>query len=705
MKQFLNGKTIFWTIAIVALVIMLVASLDAGVSGDEPYHYEDSIKNIEYYATFGKDTSAYALSNYGACVDNIAYGIARVTGLSDSMISVMHLRHLCGTLVGWLGMLFAALAAWRLSNKKYLPAIITFVLLVFSPRFLGHSFNNLKDPTMASFFMMAIYGMIVFLQDFPKVKWQTIVLLIISIGFAIGVRPGGLLLFAYMGLFGLTHFIFVQKGLAKKSPKSSKSPQNLNKSNFKRLLFYGIIVFVGGYIFAVIQWPFLIKHPIDNMIASFKTVSAFPAVLAQLFEGQFYQSSDIPKYYLEKWMVMTIPTAVLLGFVIRLITGWKREDRFWTFMLLFCVFFPLFWIWYTGANVYGGWRHATFVYPPMVALAGLGFNSIIEKARKPVVKYILTALPFVLLLHPALFAVRNHPYEYLYFNELSGGIKNAYGKYELDYYFHSSRACDEWVIKNADTTLGRKVVVACWGGRVDEFIFSQDTAHFKRVFSRYYDRADRDWDYAVFPTQGRGITPAMMKNKKIFPPANAVHLVEVDGIPVGFVLKRTDRNDYYGYRALKAGMMDSAVYYYKKALQADPYNEGALSQLSEIYLQQGKNDSALIHASFLAQNIPDDIQALSLLANIYLQKRDPNSAMIVASNLKKVAPREMQGYWLSAYANLQMNNASYALNDLKKVVELRPDFKQAYQLMAQIYQQSGDNQTAQQLLQYAAQLR
>ena len=708
MKQNLS-KIVFFAITGITLVVLLIGSFSAGISGDEPYHYDDSVKNTEYYATFGKDTSAYALSNYGATIDNIAYGIARVTGFSDSMKAVINIRHLCGTLVGWFGMLFAALAAFRIANKKWLPAIITFVLFAFSPRFIGHSFNNLKDPTMASFFMMAIYGMIVFLQDFPKIKWRTILLLILSIGFAIAVRPGGLLLFAYVGLFGFLHFFLIQNNgiFAKRSSglKGKKTVEkNYWKEHFSRFFLYGLIVIIGGYLFAVIQWPFLIKHPIDNMISSFKTVSAFPAILAQLFEGQYIQSADMPKYYLEKWMLMTIPFAVLLGFAIRLFTGWKRGDRFWTFMLLFCVMFPLFWIWYTDANVYGGWRHAIFTYPPMVALAGLGFYSLIEKARKPVIKYILTALPFVLLIHPAAFAVKNHPYEYLYFNEFSGGLKNAYGKYEIDYYYHSLRACDEWVLKNADTSANKKTLVACWVARVDGFTLEQDTAHFQVVFSRFYDRGDRDWDYAVFPVGGRGITPAMMKNKNIFPPKNTVFVEKVDGIPVSFVLKREDKNDYYGYVAMRAGLTDSAIYYYRLALQADPYNENALDHLGEIYLQRGMNDSALVLASRWVEGVPDNLSALSLLTNVYLQKRDPNNALMVTSRMKKVAPREVQGYWLSAYAYLNAGQAQFALNDLKKVIELRPDFKQAYLLMAQIYQQSGDSQTARQLQTYASQL-
>ena len=32
----------------------------------------------------------------------------------------------------------------------------------------------------------------------------------------------------------------------------------------------------------------------------------------------------------------------------------------------------------------------------------------------------------------------NHPYEYIYYNQLVGGLNGAYGNYETDYYYVSS---------------------------------------------------------------------------------------------------------------------------------------------------------------------------------------------------------------------------------------------------------------------------
>ena len=55
---------------------MPILSLEAGISGDEKVHYEQSEKVLNYYKTFGKDKSALNtptshLKHYGQSFDNL----------------------------------------------------------------------------------------------------------------------------------------------------------------------------------------------------------------------------------------------------------------------------------------------------------------------------------------------------------------------------------------------------------------------------------------------------------------------------------------------------------------------------------------------------------------------------------------------------------------------------------------------------------
>ena len=65
-----------------------------------------------------------------------------------------------------------------------------------------------------------------------------------------------------------------------------------------------------------------------------------------------------------------------------------------------------------------------------------------------------------------------------------------------------------------------------------------------------------DWDYAI--VVNRYISPFKLKNKT-WPPANAIHIIYADDIPVCAVLERKSKDDYAGYVALNQGRIAEAV--------------------------------------------------------------------------------------------------------------------------------------------------
>ncbi len=698
-----KAKAVFILLALASLGFMVAGSFGAGMSGDEEIHNVQAGHIYDFYATFGKDDTAavltdnYNLPLYGQVIDNFAFAVGKWFGISD----IMQVRHTINTLCGWLAILFTSLIAFRIAGRRYLPAILTFLLFVLSPRFIGHSFNDLKDVNLVTFMAMGLFYMVVFLQDFPKVKTSTMVMLAVSIGLAMAVRVGGLILIAYFGLFGLLRWLL----LCCKS--NTEQLGGISKGvAFWRLVRYGLLTAVGGYLLCVLLWPYAMQKPIDHVLGSLSSMNAFAISIRQLFEGKLAMSNTLPWYYTPKFIFMTIPVAVMVGALVYLFTGWSRNRWFFTAFLLFCFVFPVSWIIYTKANVYGGWRHSMFCYPTLVAMAGMGFYSLYERFRRPVLRWGLgVALPVVLLIAPAAHIFANHPYEYVYFNELAGGVKNAYGKYELDYYYHSTRKATEWVMQNADISRlesGKKFKVATWHVPSVGYYLKKDTAHFRPVFSRIYQMGNNDWDYAVFTVTG--MNPDWITNKNMFPPVNTVHVEEVNGKPICIVLERADRNDLYGYRAMKAGKADSAKMYFYRALEYNPYNEQALENLADLYLNENNADSAFAVASFWASNVPSNITALSLLANACFAKNDISGAAAVANSIKKVSPNEITGYWLAAHCYLRQQNMQMALNELLALVEIQP-YGPAYRLLAQIYQSAGQTQAAQRCMQIAAQLR
>ena len=383
-------RLLFIIISVAILIIMPVMAKDAGMSGDEPFHFQQAENVVNFYKTFGKDSAAIVTNNntqgdnlyeYGQLPDNISYLVASTLNIDD----ILSVRHFVNSIFGWLGILFAGLLAYRVS-KNWLAAIITSLLLFLSPGFLGHSLNNLKDLPFAAIMLMGVYYITCFYQTFPKPSKKACIMVAVSIGLALAIRVGGLLLIAYLGLFGLIFFMNEMIKIRKQTKNKKEKSQKFS-TLFLRLLIFGVVISLAGYIIGILLWPYALVSPVKNVMATFATMSQFGAALRQLFEGSLQWSDILPWYYTPKLIMMTIPTAVITGIFLFLIFIWKdKKNYFYYFIIFFAFFFPVYWIVYTNANVYGGWRHSLFTYPPMVVAAGLGFNLAIEWITQKIMK-------------------------------------------------------------------------------------------------------------------------------------------------------------------------------------------------------------------------------------------------------------------------------------------------------------------------------
>ena len=385
MKQFFNEnkkKPWFWAFFILiaaTLFVIPIMSLDAGNSGDEDAFQIPQGKHVvNYFKTSGEDTTCMNFVNlkyYGSSPDIIA----EYWNQSFKVENISQSRHIFNALYGWIALLFVGLTACLIGGWR--AGALTVILLFLSPRFIGHSFNNSKDIPFAAAVMVAIYFMTVFFKQFPKVKISTLVFLILFIAFSISVRIGGILLYAYFGLFGLVYLVLHYYQNNKKSPVRNNNVKRGDDFYKKalRLFLYGVGVVVISYFIGLLLWPYALQAPIKHPLEAFSEMSKFAINIRQLFEGSLQWSDMLPWYYTPKFILMTIPIAVIVGLIVFFALLWKdKKNYFYYFIVFFAFFFPIFWIVYTNANVYGGWRHSLFAYPPMVVAAGLGFNLLIE---------------------------------------------------------------------------------------------------------------------------------------------------------------------------------------------------------------------------------------------------------------------------------------------------------------------------------------
>jgi hypothetical protein len=668
-------KYAFYVLAALALILMIRLSQDAGISGDEFFHYQQAENVYKYYASFGEDSTAavvtekYNLPYYGQSVDNVAYFITHVFHIDN----YMEFRHGLNSIMGWLAILFAGLFVKRVAGWR--AGVFTIILMLVSPRFLGHSFNNLKDLPLATATIMSIYYIVKFLDELPKMKWSTMIMLAISIAFAISVRIGGLIVIFYFALFALVYYFWKKKTL---------------KKEFGKVLMWGLGIAIAGYIIAILTWPFGMKAPIDNPKETLGNMTKFAIAIRQVFEGQAQWSDALPWYYTPKFIFMTIPLVVIAGALSGFIMMFQNKKKwFYYFVLLFTFVFPIFWIVINKSNVYGGWRHAIFVYPSLVALAGLGINALVEMFKNKYIKIVVIAAFGVLSINPVAHCIRNHPYEYVYFNELSGGMDKAYGNYELDYYYHSLREASDWVKANAkkdNLTKGNKIVVACWHVSPIDYYFRNDTAKFKTAFIRYNERGESDWDYAIICNTG--IAPEELRNGA-FPPKNTVYQVKVDGKPICIVLKRQDKSDFEGVELKNKGLIDQAVPFLQRAIQKDPQNETALINLSEIYLRKNNADSVIMLTSNVLKFNPKAENANYFKAYALFTKNRNQEAFNICNQVIKDNFKYPASYSLAASVKLKEQDLFAAEGYLNKLIEIDRFDQQTMQQLIAIYQAQG----------------
>ena len=668
----------FLFLAVLFFFIMPVMSLSAGNSGDEDkFQIPQGYNVLNYYKSDHQDTTCLSFENlkyYGCSFDVVTAWFNETFHIDD----ISTTRHMANALLGWIIVLFVGLIAWRIGGWR--AGVMAMILMFVSPRFLGHSFNNPKDIPLAAGTVMAIYYIMMFFRQasdterrYPRIA--TMVMLALSLALAISTRIGGLIIIGYFGLWGLLWAFYRKEGSAGKGTKKSAPKYDWN--GFFRTLGLAILVCIVGFFAGLLLWPYAMQAPFKNTIDSYHAMSQFAIAIRQIYEGDVMWSDALPWYYTPKFILTTIPIAVILGWILYPLLGAFSKDSNHKFrqmeniMLYFCFVFPVAWIVYTKANVYGGWRHSIFAYPPMVATAALGFDALTNKVSKnkivAIVCYIAMAAT---LIGPVRHIVSNHPYEYVYFNELTGGTKNAFGKYEMDYYYHSMREATEWVVANAEPSplqTGDKIVIGTWLPEHTRYFYRNDTIHFKHNFVRWYQKGDYDWDYAVFPITG--ITPEYLQCDKVFPPKETVHTITVDGIPIGLVLKRQDKNDYYGAQFKARQQFDSAMICFRRALDFNPYNEAVLMNMAEIYLMSNQPDSALMMCQRYFEFEPSSDNANYFAAYAYFLKGDTDKALELCNAMKKHNYKFASAYHLSIQIYLQQRNIMAAENEIYQLID------------------------------------
>jgi tetratricopeptide (TPR) repeat protein len=626
-----TAKNAFVPLMLLLAIVMVFLAPGAAVNVDEQLHYPHAKKVVNWYFTFGDDESCLNtpktnLKYYGQSVDNFTALVNRVFKIENEFLT----RHFTGAVFFWLLILFSGLLAQKISGS-WLVAVFTLMALVFMPRLAGQAFGNLKDIPFATGYMAGLYLIIRFLKELPRPTWKTTVLLGLAIAFTVSVRAGGFILFAYLGLSIIIYFVL--KPFYLKQIVSTKPV-------FVRLLGQGIVILLIGYFAGLLFWPYALQNVLIHPVESLGVMEHYKVSIRQVFEGKLLWSTQLPWYYLPKWILISTPVVILAGFVIFLCFFSRNifsnregiQQLLNEGFILFAFVFPFIYVIAIDSNLYSGVRQMLFILPPAAILSVIGIYRLIKlvELKNKIISYAGYAFFFLLLVLPLKHQATTFPVDYVYFNALIGGNKNAWGEYEYDYYFHAIKAPVEDLIELAD---GKEITVTMNCNLSNYFEVHSNVSY---EYTRFLERSSMDWDYGIF---GLNYLHPFLLNNKNWVPSGILKTYYHHGNPVAVLIKRTDKTDFRGISEIKNGNLQEGIHLLEIAVEQEPKNVWLFVNLAkaklatgdfsgfEEYLKRGKE----IHPYF---------EPLFLIEATYLFRNEKyEESLAVLNNLFEINPR------------------------------------------------------------------
>lgn len=415
-----------------ALLLFVVTSYDQhGISNDEPVQHTYGRLLLEFYRSGFHDQRAFHYVNlylYGGLFDIIAAWLEpRVP------MSVWDLRHLLTAGFGVSAILATVLLGRLLASPR--AGFLAALLLTFTGAWSGAMFTHTKDIPFGAAMIWAVYFTTRLIQQLPRPGIGTLLATGLAIGAALGLRVGGL----FAGLYLVAGIVAM---LLAHSP-TLRDASGAALMTLPRLL----LVLLATLVVMGLAWPWSLMgwHNLPDAATQF---SHFSFDMLTELDGRLIKIGDVPSSYLSRYLLIRLPELLLLGLAAALATGLlalllrtvERGSLALRTPLLCAALFPIAFSLATTPALYNGVRHFSFVLPPLAVVAGLGLDRLLVLLRPSrVAGALLVTLLFAIAADNLLVLVRLHPYQYVAYNHLVGGLAGAQNRYETDYWNDSLR--------------------------------------------------------------------------------------------------------------------------------------------------------------------------------------------------------------------------------------------------------------------------
>ncbi len=290
--------------------------------------------------------------------------------------------------------------------------------------------------------------------------------------------------------------------------------RKMGKQALPAIAMYAVVAMIATYL----TWPYLWMNPIAHMWGSFIEMSSYPWLGEVLFNGEKYLATDLPYSYLPVLFAIQFTEPVWILALVGLffaIQEW-RSNRSLLLLVLFWFFVPTLFFIARRVVLYDNFRQVLFILPPVFLLAGIAFERIQNVKWQAVV--------MGLSLIPGLVGIISlHPYEYIYYNSLVGGLKNVQGRFETDYWLTSYREAAEYLNEIASPT---DLIWVEGPG----YLYSAFAENEENVYSWSREQAPASFDYIVVTTRSNA-------DKTSYPDAEIIYTIERDGAVLAVIKK------------------------------------------------------------------------------------------------------------------------------------------------------------------------
>jgi hypothetical protein len=525
------------------LVVLALATFkEYAVSNDEglQHHYGELI--IAYYRSGFADRSVFDFQNlylYGGLFDIIAVLLSHLLPFDPYDI-----RHVMSALAGIGGVAATWATARMIAGAR--AGFFAAIALTLCGVWYGGMFNHTKDIPFAAAMMGATCFLLRAARDLPRPKWRDVIWLGVLLGAALGLRATGLLMVGYLALVILLAGIGTEiqtiaarvlgalpsplwggggggGGFTRISPTTitplpNPPPQGGREHSailvsaqarfFRNSLCRFTPALAIAYVIMIASWPWASLDFLNPARAIF-AFAHFHYPVRTLLDGHVYLMSDVPRWYEPDYLAIKLPMVVLIGAAAALFAAWSPFRRSGTptrapeiALVAFTIVFPLLCQVIGHGPSFTGMRHFLFVVPPLAALSGVGIDAglaVIATYGRPLQAAAL-AVVLAAFAQDALALERLHPYEYLFYNSLVGGLKGAARRYETDYWVNIMPAAVkdlEAHLDELDRQAGRTIPKHYTVGVCGERVSFENEADQRLQWTPDWDHAD----FFIAPSQ------------------------------------------------------------------------------------------------------------------------------------------------------------------------------------------------------------